>query len=84
MNDPLTTTATFGHGDPIAPVILGVTSIWLFAIIGLGFAAIGRTLGLIDDAIFPVIVLMVMITTLMAPPLLKAAIGQQKKRQART
>lgn len=39
--------------------------------VGLVFAAIGRTLGVIDDAIFSAIVLMVMVTTLMAPPWLK-------------
>ncbi len=45
--------------------------------VGLVFAAIGRTLGVIDDAIFSAIVLMVIITTLIAPPWLKAAIGRQ-------
>lgn len=39
--------------------------------VGLVFAAIGRTLGVIDDAIFSAIVLMVIVTTLAAPPLLK-------------
>jgi len=42
--------------------------------VGLVFAAIGRTLGVIDDAIFSAIVLMVMVTTLAAPPLLKIAV----------
>jgi Kef-type K+ transport system membrane component KefB len=51
--------------------------------VGLVFAAIGRTLGVIDDAIFSAIVLMVVVTTLIAPPLLKASIGRQEKRQAR-
>ena len=45
--------------------------------VGLVFAAIGRTLGVIDDAIFSAIVLMVMVTTLMAPPLLKFAVSKQ-------
>lgn len=39
--------------------------------VGLVFAAIGRTLGVIDDAIFSAIVLMVIVTTLAAPPMLK-------------
>ena len=50
--------------------------------VGLVFAAIGRTLGVIDDAIFSAIVLMVVATTLIAPPLLKASIGRQERRQA--
>ncbi|MGB5306783.1 MAG: cation:proton antiporter [Gammaproteobacteria bacterium] len=41
--------------------------------VGLIFAAIGKTLGVIDDFLFSAIVLMVIVTTLMAPPLLKAS-----------
>jgi Kef-type K+ transport system membrane component KefB len=44
--------------------------------VGLVFAAIGRTLGVIDDGIFSAIVLMVVVTTLIAPPLLKIAISR--------
>jgi Kef-type K+ transport system membrane component KefB len=51
--------------------------------VGLVFAAIGRTLGVINDAIFSAIVLMVVVTTLLAPPLLKAAIRQHERRQTR-
>ena len=40
--------------------------------VGLIFAAIGKSLGVIDDALFSAIVLMVILTTLLAPPLLKA------------
>jgi len=50
--------------------------------VGLVFAAIGRTLGVIDDALFSAIVLMVIITTLMAPPLLKVAISRQMARES--
>lgn len=39
--------------------------------VGLIFAAIGKSLGVIGDVLFSAIVLMVVITTLMAPPLLK-------------
>jgi Kef-type K+ transport system membrane component KefB len=45
--------------------------------VGLVFAAIGRTLGVIDDALFSAIVLMVIVTTLLAPPLLKVAAARQ-------
>jgi len=41
--------------------------------IGLLFAAIGRALRVLDDARFSAVALMVMITTMPAPPLLKAA-----------
>ncbi len=44
--------------------------------VGLVFAAIGRTLGVIDDSMFAAVVLMVIITSLIAPPWLKAAVGK--------
>ena len=50
--------------------------------VGLVFAAIGRTLGVIDDALFSAVVLMVIITTLMSPPLLKVAINRQIARES--
>lgn len=67
-------------GAPIDQVAIGMLP---RGEVGLVFAAIGRTLGVINDAIFSAIVLMVVVTTLIAPPLLKAAIGQQERRQAR-
>ena len=42
--------------------------------VGLVFAAIGKSLGVIDDAVFSAIVLMVILTTLLAPPLLKRSL----------
>jgi Kef-type K+ transport system membrane component KefB len=42
--------------------------------VGLVFAAIGRTLGVIDDGMFSAIVLMIIVTTLLAPALLKSRI----------
>ena len=39
--------------------------------VGLIFASIGKTLGVIGDELFSAVVLMVVVTTLMAPPLLK-------------
>jgi len=39
--------------------------------VGLVFAAIGKSLGVINDALFASVVLMVIITTLLAPPLLR-------------
>ncbi len=39
--------------------------------VGLVFASIGRTLGVIDDALFSAVVMMVIVTTVLSPPLLK-------------
>jgi len=44
--------------------------------VGLIFAAIGKSLDVIDDALFSAIVLMVIFTTLLAPPLLKYSLQQ--------
>lgn len=45
--------------------------------VGLVFAAIGRSLNVIDDSVFAAIVLMVLVTTLATPPLLKASMGSR-------
>lgn len=47
--------------------------------VGLVFASIGRSLGVISDDLFSAIVLMVMITTFIAPPLLKARYAHKNK-----
>ena len=48
--------------------------------VGLIFAAIGKSLGVIGDALFSAVVLMVIVTTLIAPPLLKAALESSPER----
>ncbi|KTD14794.1 Na(+)/H(+) antiporter [Legionella gratiana] len=48
--------------------------------VGLVFASIGRTLGVISDDLFSAIVLMVMVTTFMAPPLLKAHYARKNRK----
>ena len=45
--------------------------------VGLIFAAIGKSLNVIDDALFSAIVLMVILTTLLAPPLLKSSLQRK-------
>ena len=50
--------------------------------VGLVFASIGRSLGVISDDLFSAIVLMVIVTTFIAPPLLKARYLAQAKRTA--
>ncbi|WP_415582913.1 cation:proton antiporter [Legionella worsleiensis] len=47
--------------------------------VGLVFASIGRTLGVISDELFSSIVLMVLVTTFIAPPLLKVRYANKKK-----
>ena len=44
--------------------------------VGLIFATLGKGLGVINDNVFSVIVMMVMITTLISPPLLKRTLGR--------
>lgn len=49
--------------------------------VGLIFASVGKSLGVIDDKVFGAVVVMVILTTLMTPPLLKWSI-QRKDRRA--
>jgi Kef-type K+ transport system membrane component KefB len=44
--------------------------------VGLIFAGIGKSLGIIDDGIFSAIVIMVILTTLLTPPLLKLRLSK--------
>lgn len=44
--------------------------------VGLIFASIGKSLGVVDAALFSSVVIMVMVTTLLAPPLLKLSLGK--------
>jgi Kef-type K+ transport system membrane component KefB len=50
--------------------------------VGLVFASIGRTLGVISDELFSAIILMVIVTTFMAPPWIKWRFSQHKERAA--
>lgn len=47
--------------------------------VGLVFASIGRTLGVMSDELFSAIVLMVMVTTFIAPLLLKARYAKNNR-----
>jgi Kef-type K+ transport system membrane component KefB len=47
--------------------------------VGLIFAAIGKSLHVIGDALFSAVVLMVIVTTLLAPPLLKLTLGRSER-----
>ncbi len=48
--------------------------------VGLIFASIGKGLGVINDDIFSAIVIMVIVTTFVTPPLLKWSIARAEKR----
>jgi len=50
--------------------------------VGLIFASIGRGLGVVDDAIFSAVVIMVIATTLVTPPLLKFSLARGERRKA--
>ncbi len=45
--------------------------------VGLIFASMGRSMGVINDAIFSAVVIMVMVTTLVTPPLLKLSLERK-------
>jgi Na+:H+ antiporter len=47
--------------------------------VGLIFASIGKSLGVITDALFSAVVLMVIVTTLLSPPLLKLAMQRSNR-----
>ncbi len=51
--------------------------------VGLIFASIGKGLGVIDNEIFSAIVIMVIVTTFVTPPLLKWSIGRTEKLRQR-
>ena len=48
--------------------------------VGLIFAGIGRSLKVVDDATFSAIVIMVIVTTLITPPILKHTLERREKR----
>lgn len=48
--------------------------------VGLIFASIGKGLGVVSDALFSAVVIMVMVTTLLAPPLLKITLARSSTR----
>jgi Kef-type K+ transport system membrane component KefB len=50
--------------------------------VGLIFASIGKGLGVVNDAIFFAVVIMVMVTTLLTPPLLKITLARRQSRAA--
>jgi Kef-type K+ transport system membrane component KefB len=52
--------------------------------VGLIFASIGKSLKVIDDATFSAVVIMVIVTTLITPPVLKVTLARDQKRKRDT
>jgi Kef-type K+ transport system membrane component KefB len=50
--------------------------------VGLIFASIGRGLGVVDDALYAACVIMVMVTTFAAPPLLALSMRRRQRQPA--
>ena len=50
--------------------------------VGLIFAGVGKELGVVDDRIFAVIVIMVILTTLVTPPALGALVARRRPADA--
>jgi len=44
--------------------------------VGLIFASVGKSVGVIDDAVFSAVVMMVIVTTLLAPLMLKWSLAR--------
>jgi Kef-type K+ transport system membrane component KefB len=51
--------------------------------VGLIFASIGRSLGVLDANLFSIIIIVVLLTTLVTPPLLTWAIGRKERSRGR-
>ncbi len=74
-------------GKVVAGIAAGKVDKWLVGFgmvprgeVGLIFAMIGKTLGVISDEIFSVIVIMVILTTLLTPPILTFLLKKQDKK----
>lgn len=50
--------------------------------VGLIFASIGRALGVVNDELFSAVIIMVLVTTLLTPPLLGATMGRRQAKSA--
>jgi len=68
----------FATGPGIRSIAVGVGMIPRGEV-GLVFASIGKSLGVINDALFSALVMMVLVTTLITPPVLKVVLFGCKK-----
>jgi len=67
--------AGFGAGSKLKRLAIGI-GMMPRGEVGLIFAGIGRGIGVVNDSIFASIVIMVIITTLLTPPLLKLTLAK--------
>lgn len=74
-------------GKLVAGLVAGKVNKWLVGFgmvprgeVGLIFAAIGKGLGVVSDEVFSVIVIMVILTTLLTPPILTIILKKMGKR----
>jgi Kef-type K+ transport system membrane component KefB len=49
--------------------------------VGLIFAGVGKGIGVVDEGLFPAVVLLVMVTTILTPVLLSTTLGQKPSRE---
>jgi Kef-type K+ transport system membrane component KefB len=69
--------AGFAAGRGVSPWVVGWGMVPRGEV-GLIFAVAGRQLGVLDEALFSVIVIMVILTTLLTPPILTALLHRQR------
>lgn len=67
----------FTSSSPINRMIIGIGMVPRGEV-GLIFATVGKSIGVVNDELFAVTVIMVILTTLIPPPLLKMLIDKQK------
>jgi Kef-type K+ transport system membrane component KefB len=82
-------TAVAIAGKVVAGLAAGSADRWIVGFgmvprgeVGLIFAAIGKSLGVVNDTLYSVIVAMVILTTLVTPPVLGALLKRQTRREA--
>ena len=52
--------------------------------VGLIFASIGKSLGVVNDAVFSALMIMVIVTTFITPPILKITLARHERRVAKS
>ena len=82
-------TATAFIGKILAGAIAGKVNKWVVGVgmiprgeVGLIFAMMGKSLGVIDDGLFSIIVIMVIFSTLFTPPILASLLRRQDIKKA--
>lgn len=81
-------TAVAFAGKIVAGSVAGKTDKWIVGIgmiprgeVGLIFAAMGKALGVVSDSVFSIIVIMIILSTLLTPPILAWLIKRKDRRE---